>query len=284
MKFEPDRVNASFIIRRAIQMQAGMAIGKNISLLFDESNNYYVHADEGLLLQAFNNLLSNSIKFTPPGGIISVHVNPQIEKREIRFSVKDNGTGIREEDIPKLFKVDSKFTTTGTKGEKGTGLGLSLVSDIVAKHGGEIGVKSTYGLGAEFFFTIPVSSTNILLVDDMKTDRMLYAKLFKSLIPGYTVTEAGNGKEALDLIKQSSPALVISDHRMPVMGGYELVKQITMSDLKMKPSVIILSSDINDVVEEEYRDLGVEYIFQKPVNLNAFKQAVEKCLRKITTG
>lgn len=284
MKFEPDRVNASFIIKRAIQMQAGLAISKNISLLFDDSNNYYVHADEGLLLQAFNNLLSNSIKFTNVGGVISVQVTPLIDKREIRFSIKDNGIGIREDDIPKLFKVDSKFTTTGTKGEKGTGLGLSLVYDIVQKHGGDIWVKSTFGLGAEFFFTIPISSTNILLVDDIKTDRMLYSKLFKSLIPGYTVTEAGNGREALDMIKLSSPALVISDHKMPVMGGYELVKQINLSDLKIKPPVIILSSDINDVVEEEYKELGVEYIFQKPVNLNAFKSAIERCLRKITTG
>ena len=284
MKFEPDRVNASFIIRRAIQMQAGLAIGKNISLLFDDSNNYYVHADEGLLLQAFNNLLSNSIKFTNVGGVISVQVSPQVDKRVIRFSIKDNGIGIREDDIPKLFKVDSKFTTSGTKGEKGTGLGLSLVYDIVQKHGGDIWVKSTFGLGAEFFFTIPISSTNILLVDDMKTDRMLYSKLFKSLIPGYTVTEAGNGREALDMIKLSSPALVISDHRMPVMGGYELVKQINLSDLKIKPPVIILSSDINDLVEEEYKELGVEYIFQKPVNLIAFKTAIERCLRQITTG
>jgi CheY-like chemotaxis protein len=70
---------------------------------------------------------------------------------------------------------------------------------------------------------------------------------------------------------------------MPVMNGYELVKQINLSDIKIKPPVIILSSDINAVVEEEYRELGVEYIFQKPVNLNAFKLAIEKCLRRMTT-
>ncbi len=284
MKFEPDRINASMIIRRSIQMQAGLAMKKNISLLYDETNNYYVHADDGLLLQVFNNLISNAVKFTTNGGIISVHAVPLIDKKQVRFSVKDDGLGIREEDLPKLFKVDSKHTTPGTEGEKGSGLGLSLVADIVQKHGGEIWVKSTYGLGTEIFFTIPISSTNILLVDDVPTDRLLYSKLFRSLMPGYTVTEAGNGREALEIIKLTSPALVISDHRMPVMGGYELVKQINLSDMKIKPPVIILSSDINAVVEEEYKELGVEYIFQKPVNLNAFKSAIEKCLRKITTG
>lgn len=284
MKFEPDRINASVIIRRAIQMQAGLAISKNISLLYDDSSNYYVHADDGLLLQIFNNLLSNAIKFTNVGGVISIHALPLVDKRQVRFSVKDNGVGIKEDDLPKLFKVDSKYTTPGTKGEKGTGLGLSLVYDIVQKHGGDIWVKSVFGLGSEIFFTIPISSTNILLVDDVTTDRVLYSKLFKSLIPGYTVTEAGNGREALEIIKLTTPALVITDHKMPVMGGYELVQQIGLSDLKIKPPVIILSSDITRVVEEEYKELGVEYVFQKPVNLNAFKLAIEKCLKKITTG
>lgn len=283
MKFEPDRTNASFIIRRAIQMQAGMAISKNISLLYDDASSYYIHADEGLLLQVFNNLISNAIKFCHNGGVISVHALPLIDKRQVRFSVKDNGVGMKENDVQKLFKVDTKYTTPGTEGEKGTGLGLSLVYDIVQKHGGDIWVKSTFGLGTEMFFTIPISSTNILLVDDVKTDRMLYSKLFKSLIPGYTVTEAGDGQEAFELIKLTSPALVISDHKMPIMNGYELVKQINLSDLKLKPPVIILSSDINAAVEEEYRELGVEYIFQKPVNLNAFKLAIEKCLRRMTS-
>jgi len=280
MKFEPERINASAVIRRAIQMQAGLAISKNLNLLYDETAGYFVHADENLLLQVFNNLISNAVKFTRNGGTISVHVFPSIEKRQVQFSVKDNGVGIKEADLPKLFKVDAKYTTPGTGGEKGTGLGLSLVYDIVQKHGGDIWVQSDFGLGTEIFFSIPISSTNILLVDDMKTDRVLYSKLLKNLIPGYTVTEAGNGKEALDIIRVSSPAIVISDHKMPVMGGYELVKQLSLSDIKLKPPVLILSSDINELVEEEYKEMGVEYIFQKPVNLNLFKSAIEKCLKK----
>lgn len=203
-----------------------------------------------------------------------------IDKRQVQFSVEDNGVGMQKEDIAKLFKVDAKFTTPGTAGEKGSGLGLSLVADIVRKHGGDIWVESQLGQGSKFFFTIPIASTNILLVDDIKTDRLLYSKLIKNLVPQYKIIEAENGKVALDLIKQNSPVLVISDHKMPVMTGYDLVKQLNITDLRYKPPVIILSSDINDTVQSEYRELGVEYIFQKPVNLSDFKNAIQMALRK----
>jgi CheY-like chemotaxis protein len=119
-----------------------------------------------------------------------------------------------------------------------------------------------------------------LLVDDIKTDRLLYSKLIKNLIPQYNIIEAENGKIALDLIKQSSPVLVISDHKMPVMTGYDLVRQLNVTDLRYRPPVIILSSDINDAVKSEYRELGIEYIFQKPVNLSDFKNAIQMALRK----
>lgn len=144
----------------------------------------------------------------------------------------------------------------------------------------EIWVESEEGKGSNFIFTIPVASTSILLVDDIKTDRILYAKLLKSLVPNYNVLEAENGKQALDIIKQSSPALVITDHKMPVMNGYDLVKQLNIAELKYIPPVIVLSSDINPIIKEQYKELGVEYSFQKPVDLSSFKNAIEKSLRK----
>src|SRR4030042_2666677 len=116
----------------------------------------YVHADENLLLQVFNNLISNAIKFTRSEGNIWVSAEPVIEKRHVKFSVKDDGVGIRQTDMDKLFKVDTKFTSPGTAGEKGSGLGLSLCYDIVKKHGGDIWVESKHGEGTEFFFTMPI--------------------------------------------------------------------------------------------------------------------------------
>ena len=145
---------------------------------------------------------------------------------------------------------------------------------------GKIWVESELGNGTEFHFSIPIASTKILLVDDSKTDRLLYTKLIKSIIPNYSIIESENGLKAYEEIKRSYPALVISDHLMPTMSGYDLVKQINVSKLKLKPPVIILSSDLNDAIIEEYKELGVEYIFRKPVNLTAFKVAIDKSIKK----
>lgn len=131
---------------------------------------------------------------------------------------------------------------------------------------------------------MPLASSNILIVDDSKTDRLLYSKILKNITPEYEVEVASNGKEALDKIIVSPPALVITDHGMPVMNGYEFVKELKKSDIKDKPPVIVLSSDIDRSIATDYQELGVEFVFQKPVNLSSFKQAVEKSLQKGLAG
>ncbi len=280
IKYEPDRINAMYLINTSIQILSGASLQKGINLVSEIDKDLYIHADENLLLQVFNNLISNAIKFTKAKGTITVKAMANIDKKHIEFRVVDNGIGIKKENLDKLFKVDTKYTTPGTEGEKGSGLGLSLVHDIIKKHGGDIWVESVPGKGSQFIFSIPVASLNLLLVDDIKTDRLLYSKLINSLIPNYTILEAADGKQALDVIKQSLPALVITDHNMPVMSGYDLVKQLQIIPLKYKPPIIVLSSDINKSIEAEYRELGVEFIFQKPVNLGTFKNAIERSLRK----
>lgn len=131
---------------------------------------------------------------------------------------------------------------------------------------------------------MPLASSNILIVDYSKTDQLLYKKILKNITPEYEVEVASNGKEALDKIIVSPPALVITDHGMPVMNGYEFVKELKKSDIKDKPPVIVLSSDIDRNIATDYQELGVEFVFQKPVNLSSFKQAVEKSLQKGLAG
>ncbi len=278
--FVPERLNAKNLVNKSVQTSIGIALQKGINVEVKVEKDIHVHGDENLLFQVFNNLISNAVKFCKRDDTITVSAKKLIDKKQIQFSIKDTGTGIKKEDQEKLFRIETKFTLQGTSGEKGSGLGLSLVSDIVKKHGGDIWVESEYGKGADFIFTCPVSSTNILLVDDINTDRFLYSKLLKSVLPDYTIIEAGNGKEAFELLTQMQPALIISDHIMPEMGGIELVKKINSSKLKLKPPVMILSSDLNIQAIEEYKALGVEFVFHKPVNLKVFKISIEKSLKK----
>ena len=280
IKFEPEKSDAGKVIENSINTLVGTAIQKNITVTSEIEDDLYVFADKGLLMQAFNNLISNAIKFTRSGGSITISGRPADQMRFYEFKVKDTGTGIKKENMNKLFNVDTKYSSEGTAGEKGTGLGLSLVKEIVEKHGGTIRVESEYGIGTEFIFTIPVASSVILLVDDSRTDRLLYSKILKSITPDYTVDVASNGKEALEKILDYPPAIVITDHKMPVMDGYEFVKELKKMEMKGKPPVMVLSSDIDRQIISDYNELGIEFVFSKPVNLTSFKQAVEKTIRK----
>ena len=284
IKFEPETINANAYVRKSKEMMSGFALQKNIEILTDLPPDVYIYGDENLLLQVFNNIISNSIKFSKPGGTIVITSKNLIDERMIMFSIKDNGVGIKNENIYKLFEVDKKLSTVGTQGEKGSGLGLSLCYEIVTKHGGKIWAESHVDLGTTINFTIPIASEQILLVDDVNTDRILYSKLLKSIVPDHEVIEAQNGSDALEIIKHISPALVISDHKMPTMSGLEMVEQLKNSELKFKPPVIILSSHLDEETKEHYRKLGIEYVFGKPVNLSIFKKAIDRSIEQSIRG
>jgi PAS domain S-box-containing protein len=280
IKFEPEKISARMIIENSINSLSGIAFRKNIDIISKVDKKVIIYADNGLMAQVFNNLISNAIKFTNPGGEIVISAIPSEKIRFYEFSIKDNGVGIKPENILELFRIDTKYTSEGTAGEKGTGFGLSIVKEIIEKHSGKIWVESEYGNGAEFKFILPIASPNILLVDDSKTDRILYSKIIKNITPDYNVEIASNGKEALNIIMATPPALVITDHLMPEMNGYDLAMEIKKLDIKVKPQVIILSGDIDKSVRADYHHLGIEYVFNKPVNLTNFKTAVVKSLRK----
>jgi CheY-like chemotaxis protein len=280
IRFEPEKVMVNEIIRKAINSSRGFAMKKKINLIDELSSEYFVFIDPGLILQVFNNLISNAMKFTPAGGTIAIKAVQSQEPRFIELTVSDTGVGIAEENIPKIFSIESKFTTLGTNGEKGTGLGLSLVREIVEKHGGKIWVESELDKGTDFKFWLPKASAKILLIDDSNTDRILYSKLLKSIIPDYEIITARNGLEGFNAVVESAPALVVTDHLMPEMNGYEFVKKLVDSGIKGKPPVIVLSADIRKGEILAYNELGVEYIFTKPVNLNTLKDAIQSSLKK----
>ena len=188
--------------------------------------------------------------------------------------------GIKPEDVKKLFGVDTKFTTEGTAGEKGTGLGLSLVKEIIERHGGNIHIESEIGTGTNFLFTLPVAAANILLIDSNTTERILYSKILKHITSDYNIDTASNGSDALNKLSASTYALIVTEHNMPVLGGYDLVLELKKLDMKVKPPVIVLSNSVDRQTIDDYNEIGVEYVFQKPVNLSLFKQAVEKSLHQ----
>jgi two-component system, sensor histidine kinase and response regulator len=106
-----------------------------------------------MLHTILRNLITNGIKFTRPGGHISVGV--KIKKGAVEIDVKDTGIGIREKERLKLFRVDYNPSSRGTNGEKGSGLGLQICKEFTEKHGGTISIASEPGVGSTFTVSLP---------------------------------------------------------------------------------------------------------------------------------
>jgi PAS domain S-box-containing protein len=149
----PEMLNLNDIIMQNIEISQTSALGKNIEIDFISPGYYPVVTDKAIVNTVLRNLIGNAIKYTPQNGIILVSV--QRDNDHYVVSVKDNGMGIKEEDLPKLFRQDIIHSTLGTNNEKGTGLGLLLCKDFVAKVNGAIWVESVYGQGATFSFSLP---------------------------------------------------------------------------------------------------------------------------------
>lgn len=140
-------------VRHTIKKIEPIAEAKRISIVQNIKEGLDITVDKHMLASIIRNLVTNAIKFTNRDGEIKVSVTR--EGNGYLFSVSDNGVGIPEKDLDKLFSNDTGFTSYGTLGEKGTGMGLGLCRSFVEKHGGRIWVESVIGEGSNFYFTIP---------------------------------------------------------------------------------------------------------------------------------
>jgi two-component system sensor histidine kinase VicK len=119
-----------------------------------------IHADRRRLEQVLNNLLSNALKFTPPGG--EIECGACGSTGEVKIWIRDTGVGIPHEEISQLFEKYKQTTSGKTSIHKGTGLGLAICKMIVEAHRGRIWAESAEGKGTTFFFTLPVNTEHAI--------------------------------------------------------------------------------------------------------------------------
>ena len=149
----PSVTQLDCIVEENMALLSEIAESKSITLINKVEANCKIWSDPDQVDIIIRNLLSNALKFTPNEG--QIIIGATLKHKTCEIFVKDNGTGMSEETMVKIFQKDSNHTTYGTNDEKGTGLGLSLCKEMVEKNNGTIWVNSQLGKGSSFYFTIP---------------------------------------------------------------------------------------------------------------------------------
>ncbi|WP_417463279.1 ATP-binding protein [Kordiimonas sp.] len=153
--FRPKSLALGGQVRDCVNVLRPVAMAKDI-ILTNDVGTATVYADQDMVLTVLRNLISNALKFTPPGGTIGISACHQ--DGFVRVTVRDSGVGLSEDQQAHLFALDARNSTQGTQGERGTGLGLPLCKEMVEHNGGQLWVDSSPGEGTAFHFTLPPGS------------------------------------------------------------------------------------------------------------------------------
>lgn len=265
---------------------------------------YKLQGDEIHIRQIISNLLSNAVKYTQKGRVTLYFAWKDVAEDEIELDVivKDTGIGIKEEDIPKLFKAFQRMDSTVRNKDDRTGLGLAITKGLVEKMGGELNVQSVYGKGSAFSFKIKQKVVDraplgdfekqyreslrsiedyhekfiapmgrILIVDDNSMNLAVAQGLLKGT--RLQIDVASSGEECLELIKRKTYHVICMDHMMPVMDGVQTLHAIRA--LEGNPSrdipVIALTANAVAGARELYLKEGFQDYLTKPIDADKFE-------------
>ncbi|KJU86471.1 multi-sensor hybrid histidine kinase [Candidatus Magnetobacterium bavaricum] len=256
------------------------------------------------ITQVMTNLLSNAIKFTANGEIIVAVKVSEIDDKEVTlsFSVKDTGTGIKPDVIPNLFKPFSQGDSSTTRKYGGTGLGLSICKKLVELMGGVISVKSEYGKGSEFTFTLRIGyrqppKTSYLLPPDLIGMRVMVVddntsarEILKDILEGFTmdVTTVDRGMAAIEQLRCTSETpteqqyrLLLMDMKMPGMDGLETARHIQIdAKIPNQPVIIMVTAHGNDDLRQKARAMGIRFFLTKPVKKSTLFNSILEAFGK----
>lgn len=252
--------------------------------------------DELRLNQIMMNLLSNAVKFTPKGGRIDFTVTQtsrSYDKVYMRFTVKDNGCGMSEDMLKRLFRPFEQQDASTARKHGGSGLGLSITKNLVEMMGGSIRAESVVNEGTTFVVDLPFmvceqkisQKTNFedirtLVVDDDEDACKYCGVLLERLGVRYRyVTDSKSALKALkEAVNEGDPyKLCFVDWQMPSMNGVELAGKIR--SIYGEDSILVMASgyDLNEI-EDEGREAGVNYFVTKPM----FQSSLFNVLNRIT--
>ncbi len=247
----------------------------------------YLRCDPGRLRQILTNLAGNAVKFTSRGeiSVLASLISGTDSEAVVRFSVKDTGIGITEEEQAKLFQKFTQADSATTRKYGGTGLGLAISKQLAEMMGGEIGINSVKGRGAEFWFTVrlskqgqrqhyvalpsDISGAHILIVDDNATSREILLAQFKAW--GIRAEESSDGPTALAALFKAKDTgdpiqVAILDMKMPGMDGAELARAIKSSETIKNTPLVLMTSMVGQRGDaRRMQDIGFAAYLPKPL-------------------
>ena len=258
-----------------------------------------METDANRLTQVFSNLISNALKHTPKG-VISFGYEVLSDTQEIRFFVKDTGSGIDPKFIEHIFDT---YASQDADHQRGFGLGLALCRIIVEKMGGTIDVDSTLGKGSLFTFTLPFSGSisgisvttrsnnmrtlrvnnpinqeslkTVLVVEDEESN---YELIRIVLQKRYNLLRAHNGIEAVTMNEDEHPDIILMDVRMPEMDGLDATRII--KEVNHEVPIVALSAFAFDENIREAKEAGCDDFLAKPFRVEDLLDVVQKYIKE----
>jgi signal transduction histidine kinase/CheY-like chemotaxis protein len=252
--------------------------------------------DPHQLQQVFLNIVNNArqaIEAHRSNG--AVRISTRVEGRRVQVRFQDDGPGITEENLKKIF---NPFFTTKPVG-KGTGLGLSLSYGIIQEHGGSISAESAPGQGTTFIIDLPITEQSeavvqeaaaapprpahakgrkILVVDDEEDILMFVGEILRHA--GYEVKTATDGEKALGHLRGERFDLIISDWKMPGIGGQELYQRLLESDPQSAAKMIFMTGDVLSEKVEKYLSDEGKPCLAKPFSMAEFHRVIDEAFAK----
>ena len=311
MHIEKGTVEIDEMTRNLDTLIRPQAQAKNISLdIKCDVRDKFLTGDEFRINQVLVNLLGNAVKFTPQNGKVILNITQVLQENNlaaIKFSVCDNGIGISPENTNRIFNAFEQADNNTARKFGGTGLGLAISSNIVQMMGGKLEVKSTLGVGSDFFFTIimPVLYNKSSKPLNQKTQNIDYVNHFTGkhalLVEdnelnteiaqyilgkgGFEVDCAENGLAAVNKFSASPENyydVILMDIRMPVMDGLEATVKLRCLDRSDAAKVMIVAMTANAFDDDMKKSIasGMNGHVAKPIDTDKLFALLDRLLFK----
>lgn len=288
-----------------------LAAGKSIIFRISDKDvvNRHIIGDYSHIMQVMINLGTNAIKYTPQGGFTEIRIieqeNSTSDTVTYSFICQDNGMGMSEEFLKRIFEPFTRGDDTRINQISGSGLGMSIVKNIVDALNGRINIKSVEGTGTTVTVYLDFKSATgtkemdleefrlrekkrlkdkkvVLVAEDLRDNREVLVTYLDDM--GYEVRTADNGETAVDMFMESEEGFfkaVIMDIQMPVMNGYQatlMIRGLNRSD-KDIPIIAMSANAFNDDKEEAKR-VGMNDYLTKPLKMECLEEVLNQWIDK----